>query len=515
MKKLSPESLIFSRKHLLKDSDTDLLPRPFEIGVIERQWEELSRFLDTIDLASHQWGAFRRFLVPKDEFSFRVAVQLDPLDSLVFTAIIKEIGEAIEKRRIPATEEVVFSNRFLGDEESGNLYRQDNMWESFWIKSLEHAKRHKWVVITDVSDFYNQIYHHSLENQLAECGLQKEYVRSILALMKHVTQGVSRGIPVGPHGSHLLSELAMVPIDNFMKLKGYTFCRYVDDIHVFCDSREQGQIAIFELANVFNQNHRMILNRQKTDVLPSANFMAKAMEMTTDDPINDVERAILSAIKARTAGPYHQAKIDDFDIKEKDLFSKESLETVLTDYLSSTSPDYPRLRWFLRRLSQVGAPGAIDFILGHFREFLPAVADTVNYFKSTQNNYEGAWLGVGKELLDVLGLKIVRQSEYLQIVILSLFGRIDGIDHIEQLIRDYGTCGSGARRKIVLAAGMARAADWLRTFKDEIVSLDPWLRRAVLHASATLPKDERDYWWRMVRRKATVLERAITSDAGN
>jgi hypothetical protein len=54
--------------------------------------------------------------------------------------------------------------------------------------------------------------------------------------------------------------------------------------------------------------------------------------------------------------------------------------------------------------------------------------------------------------------------------------------------------GAGAKRKVVVAAGEARAADWLRGFKDQFVAPDPWLRRAVIYSAISLPKDERDFW---------------------
>ncbi len=104
---------------------------------------------------------------------------------------------------------------------------------------------------------------------------------------------------------------------------------------------------------------------------------------------------------------------------------------------------------------------------------------------------------------------MVKRSEYLQVVLLGLFSRIAPLDHLERLVQRFDEFGPSARRKVVLAATEAGAAAWLRGFKDGYTGLDPWLRRAVIYSAKTFPIDERRYWLRMVRDRASMLEGAI------
>src|SRR5207302_1862584 len=83
MLKLKDTSYSWAITHLLKESDTDLFPRPFEFDAITCYPEEVARSLQTTDIGSYSWFAGRSTIIPKGELSFRIATQLDPWDSLV------------------------------------------------------------------------------------------------------------------------------------------------------------------------------------------------------------------------------------------------------------------------------------------------------------------------------------------------------------------------------------------------------------------------------------------------
>ena len=112
-------------------------------------------------------------------------------------------------------------------------------------------------------------------------------------LLKSSTVSVSRGIPIGPHPSHLLAEASLMPIDELLVQRGFDFCRYVDDIHVFCENDERAQVALFAIAGALDQYHKLTPNRQKTQALPRAKFQALARTKADDQPISSTERSIL------------------------------------------------------------------------------------------------------------------------------------------------------------------------------------------------------------------------------
>src|SRR5207248_3066471 len=152
-------------------------PRLFEFEAVASYPDEVEKLLQATDIGSYSWFAGRSTIVPKGELSFRSATQLDPWDSLILTALIREFGDTIEKKRIPYS-----------------------------------------------------------------AGVPLEAAKSINRLLGNLTQGVSCGIPVGPHATHLLAECVFDPIDKNLLTEGYAFCRFVDDIHIFCKTRQQAQI---------------------------------------------------------------------------------------------------------------------------------------------------------------------------------------------------------------------------------------------------------------------------------
>jgi hypothetical protein len=113
MVKLTEASLDWALNHIERYGDTNIFPIPFEFQAIRHVWEtDLKPFLRKEDILNWQTRPHRRCLTPKHRYGFRIATQLDPLDAIIFTAMVGEIGNDIEASRIPASKKIVFSNRF-------------------------------------------------------------------------------------------------------------------------------------------------------------------------------------------------------------------------------------------------------------------------------------------------------------------------------------------------------------------------------------------------------------------
>jgi hypothetical protein len=97
--KLNPDSLDWALNHVETHGDTDILPLPFEYDAIRHSWlSGLRQFLAETDVTQWETRPFRRCLSPKHKFGFRVSTQLDPLDTLLFRALVYEI----EAARLPS-----------------------------------------------------------------------------------------------------------------------------------------------------------------------------------------------------------------------------------------------------------------------------------------------------------------------------------------------------------------------------------------------------------------------------
>lgn len=492
--KLQENSLRWSLNHVVQYSDTDLFPKPVEIDILHEIENETINRLKDIDLGNYQHNPSRRFIVPKDEISYRTATQLDPLDNIILTAIIYEFGQYIEDRRIPISDKKVFGYRFA-PQSDWSLYNPSVSWLQFWENCKIKMSFYKYAVSLDIADFYNQIYHHNIENQLRESGFPNQVKKWLMNLLESVTVKMSRGIPIGPHATHLLGELSLVPVDNSLSLKGLDFCRFVDDIIIFCNSKEQAKIIIYQMAEILDKQQRLILQRQKTKIYTADELKEHCISMSKDQPINSHEESIINIIRMySSSNPYTTINIKNLPDYQLHFFAKNFIEKILSDYLSSDEPNYTRLRWFLRRLSQVGIPSAVEFCIDNIDALTPAISDICHYLITVNNNYNVDWKILGDKIFNILNKDIIKSNEYFQITLLSLFARNSSLNNASKIIALYQNSPSSLRREILLSAYSQNMGDWIRELKENYASMDVWCKRAFIIASTSLPVEERKFF---------------------
>jgi hypothetical protein len=309
--------------------------------------------------------------------------------------------------------------------------------------------------------------------------------------------------------------MSLISLDDYLSLKGLSFCRYVDDLHIFCDSYELAQASIYEVADFLDKSQKLGLNKQKTLILNAADFKAKASLMLVDNPINKEEEQLLKIIQGH-AGPYTKVAFDQLSADDLKFIQSANIVGILQAYLQENTPNYVRLRWLLRRLSQTGVPSSIEFVVQNLQSLLPAIGDVAAYINSAKDAYQGDWAGLGDALVTALKLTVVTKNEYLQMVLLSLFSRIYPLNHFDKLVQSFDTYSDLGRREILLAArGTNQATPWLQTLKGSLGKMDPWQRRAYLFASIQLPKDERKHWLSSIKGYLDPLERAIGDTVKN
>ena len=299
-------------------------------------------------------GPHRRFIVPKDDVSYRQATQLDPQDTIILSAIVFEYGNHIEAHR--RSEKEVFSYRFLPTTQGG-LYSDQIGWNDFWESAADKGRRSGCVLCGDISDFYNQIYHHTIENQLLACGLPNQETKWIVGLFESTTAGVSRGVPIGPHAAHLIAEASLIPIDNSMAASGLKFVRYADDIVIFSKSDREARQALGRLAQILDKQQRLTLQRHKTRFFYPDAFEQHCRSMIEDRPINIEEEIILKIVRKYSGGnPYATISYNQISAEDWGQFSPELVRKIIEECIEVTEVDFIRLRWFYRRLAQNRTP---------------------------------------------------------------------------------------------------------------------------------------------------------------
>ncbi|MCK4733250.1 MAG: RNA-directed DNA polymerase [Methanophagales archaeon] len=508
--KLKKTSIEWAIDHLVILSDTDLFPRPYEIDILNDIKADVVNKLSNTDIENLSPGVSRKFIVPKDDLSYRIGTQLDPLDSIILASIIYEYGNLLEERRIPESDKAVFSYRFNPDSQ-GHFYPTPNSWNNYWEHVYEESNNYKYALTLDISDFYNQIYHHSIENVLVESNFPNQIKKWIMNLLGSITSKMSRGVPVGPHSIHLISESVLSSIDNSLVSRGIKFVRYVDDYILFSNSEIDARKQVLIFAEILDKQQRLIVQNQKTKILTSDELKQLCSENIADRPINDLEQNLLRIIKKHSGGdPYVIVHISDLSDDEINEFNESTIAQIFEEYLKEDNPDYIRLRWILRRLSQVGHPDGITYLLKNIDRILPALNDMFKYLVSIDNSSFSNWPDIGKELVELSNSEVVKENSYYLLTIFSAFNRKPVINHYSSVLQRFNSVSPELKREIIFTALENGCSDWLRELKESYRSFDPWNKRAFLISSSQLPKEERLFFLKNNVESGNILEELIS-----
>jgi hypothetical protein len=272
---LDSKSLDWALEHALKLGDTDIFPPAFEFQALAHTWPDVRQELVKEDVLSWKTREHRYCLVPKGRHGFRVATQLDPLDFLIYAALVYEIGEDLEQHRLPVREGIVYSYRFA-PESNGRIFDLNFGYKSFLARCKEVTEGvDGYVAVTDISDFYSRLYHHPLNNTLSVATRFNNHVGAIMHLLNGWYQHVSYGIPIGNAPSRLLAETAISGIDSALLAADIRFVRFNDDYRLLARSRAEAYKHVSFLAELLYDSHGLTLQPQKTDILPVDEFRSR------------------------------------------------------------------------------------------------------------------------------------------------------------------------------------------------------------------------------------------------
>jgi len=486
--------------HIKQHRDTDLFPVLKEYDILFAHEDNLIKKLTSINIGDYEWQDYRRFLIPKDDISYRVAIQLDPIDSILFEAIIFEYGDLIEKKRVPISEKRVFSYRFSPDD-NGQLYDKKDSWNSFCQTIQQKSSTYSYALYIDIADFYNQTYHHHIDNQLVSCGFPNQIKRALIHMLQNTTQTVSHGIPVGNYASHLLAELYLISFDEAALTSGYDFCRYADDIYIFVNSEIEAKNAILDVARILD-SIKLSIQRHKTKIYDKECLNQRIANMADIDPADGLEKDFIDVFSKHSLDPYERISVFEFTEEERDVFSVSAVTKLLDSYLIN-EPNYQNISWLYKRLSRVGVDSAVSYTIEKINSLLPAFHDIASYFLSVAETQCGPQLEIGSKLFDFYkNNPLIKHNPYYQLSILHLFASNRSFNHLQEMIKLFEITNDHGRREIILSAYSADAVDWIRGIRHEFGNLGSWSKRAMIIAASLLQPDERKFFYESIKKNS-------------
>jgi Reverse transcriptase (RNA-dependent DNA polymerase) len=515
MLRLKETSLEWALKHALNLGDTDVFPIPFEYRALESDWSDTKKYLQDIDVLKWQVRPLRTLLAPKGKFGFRIVTQLDPLDFLLYAAAIREIGSDLEKRRVPVSEQVVFSYRFKPSMD-GHLFDSSVGYGGFQERTraiLRSPKNSAFVAVTDIADFYLRIYHHRLKGALEAATLHSSHVGAIMSLLSGWNTTESYGIPVGNAPSRLLAEITISDVDEALLGSNIKFVRYNDDYRIFASTYSEAYRYLAFLADFLYRNHGLTLQPQKTIVLSADEFKNRFLPSSPEDrELASLEEKFDELIeKLNLEDRYTPIDYDDLDEDEKELIDSLNLVELFQEQLSDDNDiDVPLARFILRRLTQLGDGTILEDLLDNLDVLHPLFPEMIAYIRADKSLSNKDRAKIGKRILDLAERSIVSELDYHRMWALHLFAEStdwNNADRFPSLLA--AARDQLSRRKLILAMGRARQRYWFQGQWRKLFEEAPWTRRAMLAGFSCLSPDPRKHQFKAIESRLDPLEKAV------
>jgi len=503
---LSQAAVEFARKHVTRYWDSDFFPKPFEFFALWANWPDVVAHLTSRDVNELSVKTPKVIVAPKPSGSFRVVHQLDPLDTLVYTALAVTIAPAVEKKRAQA--HVACSYRIAVDPSAGTFFAKGSGFPTFLSQSRLLAEANPYVLVTDITDFYNQIYLHRLQNAISTCDSDLEGTASDIENFLQRVNGMSHGVPVGPVGSIVMAEALLTDIDEFISERGFKHTRYVDDFRIFGPSRESLMDLLADMTLYLHSSHRLVLSSSKTEIVEVEQFVRAYL----DDPEELERREVHEALEA--IGPLDgYGSIDDDPIRPNagsaapDLASRTAALIALMDRVCRIQPlDLGLARHIFRRARKYRLRAILPQLFDNFELFAPVMSDVVLYLRAiTNSSFVERYRDRIHQILQSRAMRLHYVRTWISHWIVDE-PLLMNEEALRTFVRGWGDDEMSAR-----AAHKLNLVSWVRERKYKFDSLGPWARRQLIRASLALAKDERRHWCEQLERNPQdELERWVT-----
>jgi len=243
----------------------------------------LNNYLENIIANQRNVKSLLKIDVPKSNFTIRPMARPPLKEWLIYEAIIKFLSDNILSKHSDVCARSFSILKFKED-----IKRTTDPWLRFDRKTRNlYHEGYKYVVITDITGYYENINLDQLRNRLLDFINQdptsNDYVKALFNMLrKWSSERIKNfGLPQGPPASSFLGDIFLDHVDRKMeKYEGYF--RYMDDIKIFCKSEIEAKIALKDLIIALREL-KLNINAKKTDILYGENI-----EKILFDPHNEL-----------------------------------------------------------------------------------------------------------------------------------------------------------------------------------------------------------------------------------
>ncbi|MER9853750.1 MULTISPECIES: RNA-directed DNA polymerase [unclassified Mesorhizobium] len=491
--KLDRNHLEYALNHIVENGDTDIFPYPFELSFLKQNSEKVIDELSALDMSSYQPMSLVESLVPKTKFGFRNAHQPFPVDTLLFTALVTKISDAIEAGRDDPAQNRAFSYRkstglassfFINDRSFRNWL--EHLQSQVFSDEFSHAIR------ADISDFYLRIYRHRLENILDSVSGDTATVKRIERFLSVWRGGQSFGLPVGSDASRLLAEASLNDIDMAMISEDYWHTRYVDDFVILVKKGQDPYAVLAFLAQSLSANEGLSLNNQKTKIFEWDEFMGSFPDPTAEDEDSKEHWATEKLFWAA----YGQ---DELDPEALAALTMKDLSKELEEQIAGQFWDMGSIRIILHAMRLVENPSVSTYIRNNLSQLVPFAKDVCLLIEHFHNKGIPGFEDLGKEIVELLLSPRMRPLDSCRAWFLEL-GVRNIVNYTLPDIRKLDSLsGILDIRQLHLLRWRANDINYFRSRKSRVNEIQAWAQPSFIFGARCLPRDEYSHWVRAIK----------------
>ncbi|RXG85064.1 RNA-directed DNA polymerase [Bradyrhizobium zhanjiangense] len=493
---ISEASVRRAINHLGAFGDTDLFPRLPEMRCFLERPGTTAKDCESLNIGQYAPVGAVETLTPKSWLGFRIAHQLAAADNVIYLASLLDCAPNLEAARLPKEGNEAFAYRFA-EGESLRIFEAARGFHQ-WLAYLSEFggpenpfAEDRPAILTDISDFYQRIYFHRIENVLQDAGCPKGPSDLVKKIIKTSRARQSYGLPVGSTASRLLAECLLNDTDMLLKNMGVKFTRYVDDFRIEVPAGVEAHSILCRLAEHLMVTEGLSLNVTKTK-MTSVKEIRRSSKGRLQDVFTSAEMERMKALITLNYGEEDEPK--DEDMIANPLISAEFLLDRLDEIGDKKGIDLSVFKAVLRALRFLPGIDAMRLLEKH-ADLLYYVPREFCLVLSAASKQEGFPVqSVKARVRELLAMSPYADLAYVRSWLLYLF--VDGslpVSLADWQFYDFNRSVI-ERRSHFFFRGLANDRPFFRALKTQLGSLSEWDKPAALMAGMCLPFDEYKHW---------------------
>jgi hypothetical protein len=418
-------------------------------------------------------------------------------DNVIYLAALLDCAPNLEAGRLPIDDNEAFAFRFAeGDslrifEPARNYHQWLAFLSEFGSPDNPFAEGRS-AIITDISDFYQRIYFHRIENVLEDAGCPKGPSDIVKKIIKTTRARQSYGLPVGGTASRLIAECVLNDTDVLLTSMGLAFSRYIDDFRIEVPAGMEAHSILCRLAEHLMVTEGLSLNVSKTKMVSLKDIRSSA-KARLQDVFTSAEMERMYSFITLSYGDDHVDPDSDDNINNPFLSSDDLLRR-LSEIGSKKDVDLSIFKAILRALRFLPNIDAALLIEQHAEllYYMPREFCLVLKAASKQDGFPVDV--VKKRVMELLAMPPYSDLAFVRSWLLNLF--VDGtlpLSYADFQGYDFNRSVI-ERRAYFFFRGLLNDRAYFRALKTQLGSLSEWSKPAALMAAMCLPNDEYRNW---------------------